>query len=136
MQNPLFDSFPNSASGDISGQQPSGIPEVTTSTSATYFFDVRGMDSFLRADWQYQGPSAYFDNPVNQALINQELEFSVLNASLGFNTDNGLGVTLWARNLTDEEYVTVAFPAVAQSGSISGYPNQPRTFGVTVRKTF
>jgi iron complex outermembrane recepter protein len=136
VQDPLYDSFPNSASGDISGQQPSGIPEVLTSTSATYFFDVAGFDSFLRADWQYQGPSAYFDSPVNQALINDELEFSLLNASLGFNTDNGLGVTLWARNLTDEEYVTVAFPAVAQAGSISGYPNQPRTFGVTVRKTF
>ena len=61
---------------------------------------------------------------------------SLINASAGFETENGLSLSLWARNLTDEEYVTVAFPSVAQSGSISGYPNQPRTFGVTVRKRF
>ena len=29
-----------------------------------------------------------------------------------------------------------AFPAVAQLGSFSGYPNQPATYGVTVRKSF
>ncbi len=136
VQDPLYDSFPNSASGDISGLQPSGIPELTTSTAATYFFDVGSLDAFLRADWQYESESNYFDDPGNQALINDQREVSLINASLGFNTDNGLGVTFWARNVLDEEYITVAFPAVAQAGSISGYPNQPRTFGVTVRKTF
>ena len=49
---------------------------------------------------------------------------------------SGLYVNIMYTAMTDEEYITVAFPAVAQSGSISGYPNQPRTFGVTVRKTF
>jgi iron complex outermembrane receptor protein len=29
-----------------------------------------------------------------------------------------------------------AFPTVAQSGSYSGYPNAPRTYGVTLRKAF
>lgn len=136
LQDPVYDSFVNSASGDISGQAPSGVSEVVTSTAATYFFDVRGMDAFLRADWQYEGPAAYFDDPGNQALINDKREVSLINASLGFETDGGLGVTAWVRNLADEEFITVAFPAVAQAGSISGYPNQPRTFGVTVRKSF
>jgi outer membrane receptor protein involved in Fe transport len=135
-QDPLYDSFPNSASGDLSGRKPSGIPEVITSTAATYFFKVRDMDSFIRADWQYEGPATYFDDPANQALIGEEREVSLFNASAGFETAGGLGVTLWARNLTDDEYITVAFPSVAQAGSISGYPNQPRTFGVTVRKSF
>ncbi|MBA3069098.1 MAG: TonB-dependent receptor [Hyphomonas sp.] len=135
-QDPLYDSFPNSASGDISGQVPSGIPETTTSTAATYFFGLRGMDAFVRADWQYESPVAYFDSPTNQALIGIERETSLINASAGFETENGLAVTLWARNIADEQYVTVAFPSVAQAGSISGYPSQPRTFGVTVRKRF
>ncbi len=136
LQDPVYDSFINSSSGDISGQAPSGVSEVVTSTAATYFFDVRGMDAFLRADWQYEGPAAYFDDPGNQALINDKREVSLINASLGFETDGGLGVTAWVRNLADEEFITTAFPAVAQAGSISGYPNQPRTFGVTVRKSF
>lgn len=135
-QDPLYDSFENSASGDISGLVPSDIPEVITSTAATYFFDVAGMESFVRADWQYEGPSTYFDSPADQAAIGIEKEASIFNASAGFETDGGLGVTVWARNLTDEQYITVAFPSVAQAGSISGYPNQPRTFGVTVKKRF
>ena len=135
-QDPVYDSFPNSSSGDISGQQPSGVSETLTSTAATYFFKVRDMESFVRADWQYESPTAYFDDPGNQALINDEREVSLFNASAGIETENGLAVTLWARNITDDQYITVAFPSVAQAGSISGYPNQPRTFGVTVRKSF
>ena len=37
---------------------------------------------------------------------------------------------------TDDEFLITAFPAVAQDGSYSGYPNQPRTFGVTLRARF
>jgi outer membrane receptor protein involved in Fe transport len=48
----------------------------------------------------------------------------------------GLGVTLWVRNVFKDEYITTAFPAVAQAGSIMGYPSAPRSFGVTLRKTF
>jgi outer membrane receptor protein involved in Fe transport len=43
---------------------------------------------------------------------------------------------LWGRNLTDDEYLLSAFPTVIQAGSFSGYPNEPRTFGLTVRKRF
>jgi iron complex outermembrane recepter protein len=135
-QDPVYDSFPNSASGDLSGQQPAGISEVITSTAGTFFFDVQGMDAFLRADWQYESPTAFFDSPANQALIGEKREVSLVNASAGLETANGLAITVWARNLFDDEFVTTAFPSVAQAGSISGYPNQPRTFGVTLRKSF
>ncbi|MFN7180315.1 TonB-dependent receptor [Hyphomonas sp.] len=135
-QDALYDSFPNSASGNLSGLKPYNIPDTTTSTSATYFFNVAGLDSFVRADWQYESPTGYFDDPANQALIGIEKEVNLFNASAGFETANGLAVQVWARNLTDDEFITVAFPAVAQAGSISGYPNQPRTFGITVRKSF
>jgi outer membrane receptor protein involved in Fe transport len=59
-----------------------------------------------------------------------------LNASFGLAWENGFEALLWGRNLTDDEYLNSAFPSVAQNGSYSGYPNQPRTFGVTVRKYF
>lgn len=55
-QEPLYDSFPNSAPGDLTGETPSGISELTTPTPATYFFSVAGLDSFVRADWQYESP--------------------------------------------------------------------------------
>lgn len=45
-------------------------------------------------------------------------------------------MTLWVRNVFNDEYITTAFPAVAQSGSYMGYPVAPRSYGVTLRKTF
>jgi iron complex outermembrane recepter protein len=135
-QDPIYDAFPNSASGDISGSAPSGISDTATSTSATYTFDVNTLEAFIRTDWQYESPTAYFDDPANQALISNQREVNTWNASTGFTTENGLGVTIWGRNIFDDDYVAVAFPSVAQAGSLSGYPNQPATYGITVRKSF
>ncbi|MGA1343939.1 MAG: TonB-dependent receptor domain-containing protein, partial [Hyphomonas sp.] len=142
-QDPVYDSFTASATGDISGTKPSGIAETATSTSATYTFDVGGLASFVRADWQYESPVAYFDaigtgftGTDNQALIGTEKEISTFNASAGFETEGGLGVTFWGRNIFDDEYITTAFPGVAQAGTISGYPSAPPTYGVTIRKSF
>jgi iron complex outermembrane recepter protein len=133
---PVYDSFPDSASGDISGQKPFSISEVSTSASAVYTFNFEGLDAFVRGDWQYEGPATYFDDPADQALIGEEREFSLFNASLGFQSDSGISVLFWGRNIFDEQYISVAFPTTAQAGSLSGYPNQPATYGVTVRKAF
>ena len=48
----------------------------------------------------------------------------------------GLELTAWGRNLLDNRTVTTIFPSVAQGRSISGYPNQPRTYGVSARFRF
>ena len=60
-----------------------------------------------------------------------------LNASLGFTSKpNHYQVMLWARNLTDYRSMIATFPTVAQTGSYSGFPNQPRTVGVTLSTKF
>lgn len=133
---PVYDSFKNSSAGDISGAKPAGISEVSTSASALYTFNVKGLDAFVRGDWQYEGPSTYRDDPAEQAIIAEKREYSLFNASLGFTSDSGLNVTFWGRNIFDEQYIMAAFPSVAQLGSFSGYPSQPATYGVTVRKSF
>lgn len=136
---PVYDSFVNSASGDISGQTPAGIPKTSISMSANYDFRFNNWNSFVRGDWLYVSDTEFFDDQVNNTLIapgNYSREQSLLNASWGFVTDNEIEIMLWARNLLGFEYITTAFPSVAQQGSISGYPNQPRTYGVTVRRRF
>lgn len=136
---PVYDSFVGSASGDLSGQTPSGIPDVATSMGFNYDFALGNWDSYVRADWQYSADTDFFDDPGNQALIDSvgySREVNEVNAAAGFENDNGLSVAVWARNLLDDQRITTAFPSVAQAGSISGYPNQPRTYGVTLRKRF
>lgn len=140
---PTYDSFVDSATGDISGTQPAAIPEQAFSTSAKYDFALGDFDAFVRADWQYESETDYFDaiEPGSdfvdaQAILGFGREINTVNASTGLVTPNGLGITLWGRNIFDDEYITTAFASVAQEGSISGYPNQPATYGVTVRKEF
>lgn len=136
LQDPVYDSFPNSASGDLSGEKVYGIPEVATSTAATYFFDVGSWDAYVRGDWQYESAVDHFDSDAEQAAFGEQKKVNTFNASTGFTNESGLGVTLWVRNVFNDEYITTAFPAVAQSGSYMGYPVAPRSYGVTLRKTF
>ena len=45
-------------------------------------------------------------------------------------------LTIWGRNLTDEEYTNTIADAPAQTGRFIGYYNEPTTWGVTLRKDF
>jgi iron complex outermembrane receptor protein len=134
---PVYDDFKNGTGvdgpEDLSGTKPSGIPEISMVASATYYFDLFGASSFLRGEFVYEDEVQVVEN-VPADIASREV--SLLNASWGLQWNNGVGVTLWGRNLTDDEYLLSAFPAVAQAGSYSGYPNQPRTWGVTLRYRF
>jgi outer membrane receptor protein involved in Fe transport len=144
---PKYDSFPDSAGGDISGTKPSGVPRTSTSFAFNYDFTLGDdWDAYVRGDYQYVSDTDFFDAVEagsgatnNNALIaagDYTRKQNLVNASMGVETGNGVSVAIWGRNLFDDEFITTAFPSVAQAGSISGYPNQPRTYGVTVRKTF
>lgn len=139
---PVYDDFIDFNGNDLSGTSVSGVSDVITSTSVLYEFETfADLNGFFRADWQYESDSDFGDGG-NASAINQALEglydreVNSVNASLGFTTANGLGLTFWGRNIFDHEYITTAFPGVAQAGTWTGYPSQPQTYGVTVRKTF
>ncbi|MCH8865706.1 MAG: TonB-dependent receptor [Proteobacteria bacterium] len=134
---PLFDSFVDGAGvggvTDLSGTTPDGIHEVSILASGTYRFTMGNADGFVRADYLYEDKVPVISNvPGNIATR----EVSTINASAGLAWENGFELMLWGRNLNNDEYLTSAFPSVAQAGSYSGYPNQPRTYGLTLRKSF
>lgn len=131
-----YDSFPLSAFGDLSGEEVSGIPDMAISVSANYDWTWNGFDGYFRADYQYEDETQILDDPVATAALgtrgSDTREIGLLNASIGISK-GPYELFLWGRNLTEDEYLVSAFPSVAQPGSFSGYPNQPRTYGVTFR---
>ncbi len=131
--NPEYDSFRESAVGDISGQTPASIHETSISIAGTYYFDLGGISGFARADYLYEDEIQVVDN-VPKSVASREV--GLLNASLSFSWNDRFELMLWGRNLTDDEFLQSAFPSVAQAGSMSGYPNQPRTYGLTLRTSF
>ncbi|MDO9370219.1 MAG: TonB-dependent receptor [Sphingopyxis sp.] len=135
-----YDSFINSAFGDISGSTPAGIPDLSLSMGATYTHEFAGgTKAIAHVDYAYESPVQVVEGlggfPASVAQ-NLKREVNALNASFTIRLTNGLDVGVWGRNLTNAQYLTTIFPAVAQAGSVSGYPSQPRTYGGTVRFKF
>lgn len=133
--NPIYDDFFNEATGvDLTGEKPAGIHEFSMVTSGTYNFSLgASMNGFLRAEYIYEDEVQVVENvPTDVA----SREVSMVNASAGISWNNGFEVMVWGRNLTDDNQLLSAFPTTVQAGSISGYPNQPRTYGVTLRMNF
>jgi outer membrane receptor protein involved in Fe transport len=134
---PIYDSFENGngvdGPEDLSGTKPPGIHEFSMNASATYSFTLGLAEAFIRGEYVYEDEVQVIEN-VPAEVASREV--SMLNASFGLAFDNGVEITVWGRNLTDDEFLQSAFPAVAQLGSYSGYPNQPRTYGVTFRARF
>ena len=135
---PLYDEFVGGGfeGADLSGTKPAGIHEVSLSLSALYDFRLGNNDAYARADYQYADEVIIVDNlpPALEAIATRKI--GSLNLSAGMNTQNGLNLSIWARNVTNDEYMTSGFPTPAQAGSFNIYPNQPRTFGITARKSF
>ena len=135
-----YDSFVNSAFGDISGTKPAGIPDLSLTMGATYTHEFAGgTKAIAHVDYSYESPVQVVEGlsgfPASVAQ-NLKREVNSLNASFTIRLTNGLDVGVWGRNLTNAQYLTTVFPSVAQAGSVSGYPSQPRTYGGTVRFKF
>ena len=145
------DDFPNSAVGDLTGERPAGIAEFALTVGATYDIQLGGDNVLtLSADYQHEsnvqiadGLPAFIDftladpfAPARDAAEPFRREVNLLNASATLSLANGLDIGIWARNLTDSQFITTIFDGVAQNGTISGYPNQPRTYGGVIRYKF
>ena len=135
-----YDSFVGSAFGDLSGRKPAGIPDLSVSMGGTYTHEFAGgTRAIAHVDYQYESPTQIVDglNGFPESVAqNLKREVNQLNASFTLALTNGLEVGVWGRNLTNAQYLTTIFNAVAQAGSVSGYPSQPRTYGGTVRFKF
>ncbi|KQS01488.1 TonB-dependent receptor [Sphingomonas sp. Leaf357] len=131
--NPLTGLRPNFR--DLTGTVPAGIPKWSVSTSATLSHDLSdGINAYLRGEYDYTSKFQLTDTtPPELSTYGQ----NIVNASIGVTFVKAqLEVMGFVRNLTQDNFLISTFPTVAQDGSYSGYPNQPRTYGITVRKSF
>ena len=139
--NPKFDSFTGgsaltptfgTAPTDLSGKRPAGIPEFSIAVGGTYTAPISDRAKLIfHADYNHE---SNVDIAQGNSFYRRQVES--LNAAITLALGNGLEATAWGRNLTDAAYLTTIFPSVAQSGSLSGYRSQPRTYGGSLRYRF
>ena len=154
---PKYDSFVNSAFGDATGVRPSDIPSFSGTFTVQYDHEFGNQDHLiLHGDFHHESkvqvieglPGFILKNSTTGAVLPGGYqagldaakpftrEVNEANASLTYAMHNGLELTVWGRNITDNRYINTIFDSPAQSGSISAYTNQPRTFGGSVRYRF
>lgn len=134
----VFDDFPGSSVGDITGEEIAGIAEFSIATSATYTHEFEnGHELISRIDYNHDsnvdinnGLPTFGNNPIFQREVN------LVNTAITYRLNNGIEASVFARNLFDDEFITTVFDGVAQAGTVSGYPNSPRTYGGTIRYRF
>jgi iron complex outermembrane recepter protein len=150
---PKYDDFKNSAFGDATGIRPADIPGFIGSFNAQYEHRFNnGNQLILRGDYRYESEVQVVEGLPNFVTTNAagvrntqagldaakpyRRKVNEINASLTYAMESGLEVTLWGRNLNNNRYISTIFDSPAQTGSISAYPNQPRTWGGSVRFRF
>ncbi len=150
---PTYVSFPLSPYGNISGTTPAGIPEWTVVLGGQWAQPLGNGDSLLlRSTYAFEsdtqivdGLPGFLDPTLPDGGQAQAIaaaaaftrQVDELSASITYVfEDAGAEFSIWGRNLLNDRYLLSLFDSPAQPGSISGYPNQPRTWGATVRIGF
>jgi outer membrane receptor protein involved in Fe transport len=148
---PIFDDFRNAPPGpntprneqgiplpqDLSGTRPLNIHDTSVVAGVVYNTSFDSFDLYARADYTYES-SLVFAPAGSITGTNPDLTRQVnnLGASVGLQFNNGLGVQVFGRNLSDDEYLLSAFGQPGQTGTVGANINQPRTVGVSVSYTF
>lgn len=135
---PVYDSFVGAqgptGSVDLSGQKVAGVSEFSMNLSALYsFYFGSTAYGFIRGEYVYDSDVQIVENVPKDVLSRK---VSTFNASIGIAWENGFEAMLWGRNINNDDYLTSGFPTTVQTDRVSAYPNQPRTYGVTLTKRF
>jgi len=119
---------------DLSGEELPGIPKLSWTVGADAWHPVgvlggRELEVYGHADYSHRSS---FNTSATNSIWATAPAFGIANARVGFRTADGLlDVSLWAKNLLDEEYFLNL--GAANTGAVTGQLGEPRTYGVTFR---
>jgi len=157
---PKYDRFIASGVGDLSGTRPGGVTRFASVAGIDWTHEFANGNRFIvHADWRHEAPFKLVEglpglvakNPITGELLTgtsadyaaaiaaaetRKQTINQIDASITYAMDNGLEMTVWSRNLLDKRTILQIFDSPAQTGSISGYPSEPRTYGVSARYRF
>ena len=117
------------------GDRLAGNPEHTVLLSATLSRSLSdNLGGYVHADYNHRS-SIVMDG--NADPIKMQDGFGLLNARAGIVLEAlDLDISLWARNLLDEDWFGPVFDVPLQDGKLASYLRETRTYGVTLRKRF
>ena len=122
---------------DISGQRLPGVSKWAFSYGAEYDLPAKiGRTEgqfYVGYDGSYR--SSFSSNPSESAYTNID-GYALSNFRVGFKAKNDFNVFGWVRNAFDQDYYEVLAVQSGSTGLVIGQPADPRTYGLTVSKSF
>lgn len=120
---------------DRSGGDLASNPENVVVVTGNQDFQLSdGISGFLYAEYTWVDERM---TDVNNDPEKYDGSYALLNMRAGIRLEDwDAAITLWGRNLTDEEYTGTIADSPAQTGRYNAYYNEPSTWGITVRKDF
>ena len=116
---------------DLSSLEFRRAPDVTGTLDATYEWDMAGGTAWVRGSYHYIG--GHFTNVTNSPELENDGQ-SLVDASVNYAMSNGLTLSLFGRNLTDEDGYSHGYD-VAGLWSYAAV-RAPRTYGVELVYNF
>ena len=122
---------------DASGNRLAASAEIEANLGAEYSLPVSDRTEIAIGGFVNYNSGVFYDaqNTMGSGGLDDSA-YTLVNASIAWRElDGDWSVTLWANNLTDEEYVTAGLN-VADGVVKSGLDAAPATYGVTFQKRF
>lgn len=126
---------PTSSVCDRSGGRVPSNPENSFFLALNKSFEVGSSTSlYLRGEYSYISDTM---TDGNNEPLKLRPSFDNLNLRFGLIFDSiDAELSIWGRNVTDESFYETVFDVPVQNGKLNAYPLEPRTFGMTFRKSF
>jgi len=128
-----YTDFINSAGVDVSGNQMVFAPDSSFAIDADYNVDI-GSAGMLNFNVNYNWKDDYYTDARNFEKTRQEAVGLLGARAAWISGDGSWTVTLWGKNLTDEQQL--ANLIVDPTAVTSEIYMPPRTYGLTVAKSF
>lgn len=114
---------------NISGNSFPNAPEWIANFTARYALPIEGGEFYAFTDWAYKGDVNF--------LLYESAEFGQDGyweggLKLGYKSDRGYDVSLFGRNITEEDALTGAI----DFNNLTGFVNEPMTYGAQLRWDF
>lgn len=111
---------------NISGNSFPNAPEWIANATARYAFPVENGEFYAFTDWAYKGDNNFFLYESVEFFQDGYWEGGL---RLGYASERGYDVSVFGRNILDEEALTGGIDFT----TLTGFVNEPQTFGVEIR---
>jgi len=134
---PLEELASGTAAFDLSGRDLPGVSKNAGSLGTEYSFG--GTVSGVNGEWYSAADLSYRSDWNSDASVSKYLVVegsTLVNLRFGFRTDNGVDVSLYARNAFNEDYLSFLSIQAGNSGAVYGHVGDPRNIGLRVKAEF